>query len=378
MTASRARILAPALAMEGRSYRDNDMPEMAMAPCAMPQTAPAGPFIDLDAQPLTLAHMASAKPPTLAPAPDPDQKPDNGAAKLTPAFMRRILYLATTPAGQEPAYGRCQANLDGLGLRYGLGRFTQASGDLGRLLQAMANVDCDAFATTFGPDADFPEASAKELLAVTTAQPAAPGGLGADLPQLQPASGKLVWSKDWITRFKAAAKVPAFQAVQFKTTAQVYLLPLLRLAQQLGLNSEKGLALLAERAIQMGMARAVPALLAAVSPLKSDAMRTAALAHVAPGMTIEAFQKAEGLGDTPGLFGDETHARVLELLRSRKDAPVQMPSPQVMVDQIVSFFTSDSTQAGLVAAIAGNPALSLDLMDVSTPDMGQSADGTAP
>ncbi|WP_435205376.1 hypothetical protein [Tateyamaria sp. 1078] len=385
IAASRARILAPAVQAQSMGYRDNDTGDLcrsAPAPIPTPMPEPLtvdrpSDFVDLDASPLELAGMATqqAAPvpsaPASAPAPAPAPQPaPSGTATLTPALMRRILYLATTPAGQEPAYGRCQANLDGHGLRYGLGRFTQASGDLGRLLKEMHAADAAAFATAFGPADDFPEADPQALLTVTNTLPAASGGVGADLPQLQPVSGKLVWSKEWVARFKAAAKVPAFQAVQFKITAQVYLLPILSLAHQLGLNSEKGLALVVERVIQMGADRALPALLAAISPLKSDAMRTAALAHVAPGKTIETFQKEQGLGDTPGLFGVETHARVLALLRADKGAPVQMPTPQIMVEQIADFFGRDSAQSGLVAPIAKNADLSLDGLDVSAPDMG--------
>ena len=396
IAASRARILAPAVKAQGMGYRDNDMddstprsivPEMAATPA--PAVRPSG-FTDLDASPLELAgHVVPEAPvqvTSIAPVADtPPAQPDVPApaapapavpeTKLTPAFMRRILYLATTSAGQEPAYGRCQANIDGHGLRYGLGRFTQSSGDLGRLLRAMHDADPAAFAKTFGPADDFPEADPQELIKVTNNLPAAAGGVGANLPQMQPASGKLVWSKEWVSRFKAAAKVPAFQAVQFKTTAQVYLLPLLPFAKALRLNSEKGLAIMAERAIQMGVEPALTAIVAAVSPLKTDAMRTAALARIAPGKTIAQFQKDETLDDVIGHIGLRTHVRILERLGMDPLPPVQLPDVDQMIRQIMDYFLPDKANSGLVLDLIRNAALKLDQIDVSAPDMGDTNGG---
>ena len=239
----------------------------------------------------------------------------------------------------------------------------------------MQAADPAAFAATFGPAEDFPEADPQALLAVTNTLPAAPGGVGADLPQLQPVSGKLVWSKEWITRFKAAAKVPAFQAVQFKTTAQVYLLPILPLAKQLRLNSEKGLAMMVERVIHMGQDRALTAILQAISPLKTDAMRTAALAHVAPGQTIAEFQRAHGLPDVLGTWEVRTHIKVLELLGLDQVPPIPLPDYAQMSRDMLDFFLRDEPSAGFVVDIARNAALSMTQIDVSAPDMGDGQTG---
>ena len=267
--------------MSASSYRDRDMmpirPMSAPVPSsAVPSNpAPANPvaapvratpqpqrsvadpdcngsFEDLDAAPLNLSSEPPAEPSTpVAPAPasedvaptKPATPQPQASLSLTPAVMRRIILAATTAPNAAPAFGRAQANIGGRGLCFGIGRFCQIDGSLGVYLQACKDEDAAAFAASFTlKDQELSE----QLLQVCTSD--------SESGRMAPVGGQELWSRDWIAVFKEAAKQPAFQDMQFRAAAETLLIPLVDLADQMNMTSERALAMIVDRAVQTGVA----------------------------------------------------------------------------------------------------------------------------
>ncbi len=393
-------------------YRDNDMQprgimntqptelQLAQMPdeynCAL-EGGSAGGFTDLDSLPLTFgsAPEQSASHPDSRlspPVPDSVESSSSGSEPvsfspalpgaesvfenedaplvLDPPRMRRIIFLATTSPGDIPPFAKTQPNLGGVGLRYGLGRFAQLSGDLGRLLLAMRDTDPVTFDRIFGSDADFPDASAEELIAVTTALNS-PGAAADAAQNMQSVSGKPLWAPEWLRKFKAASKHAPFQDAQFFTAAQTALLPMLEFARDLGLDSEKGITLLTERAIQQGVSAAKEFIIAAAGPINTEALKREALVHLADdpnSATLSAFQAVHGLPDTAGRLDAVTHAALVGALRARGDSPIPLPS-QVMMFDLITRAAEKSSVPGLIAAIRGNGNLSEAPLSAAEPEM---------
>ncbi|MDJ0994553.1 MAG: hypothetical protein QNI90_13335 [Dinoroseobacter sp.] len=331
-------------------------------------------FLDLDIAPLSLSTVRNARDGlAIDPSPvedaedvlrssEPPAQSGEARASLDPPMMRRIIFHATADPETVPPFGKTQPNLAGEGLRYGIGRFTQKSGELGRLLFAMNDMDPDAFESAFGPHT-------QDLLSVTRAP--APQSTQDDLPNMAPVGGQPLWSAEWIARFKLAAQQPVFQDAQYLVAAQTKLLPLLDFARNLGLNSEKALSLLVERAIQLGVEQAKEFVATAAAPLRTDALKRAALVHVAANpdtATLSDFQAAKGLPDTSGRLDSDSHAALVAALRASGDSPVLLPSAEMMMDQIVAAAQASSLQ-GRVAAIRANPNLSEAPLSLSDPVM---------
>ena len=209
-----------------------------------------GSFEDLDAAPLNLSSEPPAEPSTPpAPAPgnvaqaEPATPLPQASLSLTPAVMRRIILAATTAPNAAPAFGRAQANIGGRGLCFGIGRFCQIDGSLGVYLQACKDEDAAAFASRFTlKDQDLSE----QLLQVCTSD--------SESGRIAPVGGQELWSRDWIAVFKEAAKHPAFQDMQFRAAAETRLIPLVDVADQMNMTSERALAMIVDRAVQTGVA----------------------------------------------------------------------------------------------------------------------------
>ncbi len=264
--------------MSASSYRDRDMmPIMQMSapvPSSAVPSSPApvnpveapvratpqpqrsvaepdcnGSFEDLDAAPLNLSSEPPAQPATPpAPAsedvapPEPATPQPQASLSLTPAVMRRIILAATTAPNAAPAFGRAQANIGGRGLCFGIGRFCQIDGSLGVYLQACKDEDAAAFAARLTlKDQDLSE----QLLQVCMSY--------SESGRMAPVGGQELWSRDWIAVFKEAAKHPAFQDMQFRATAETRLIPLVDVADQMNMTSERALAMIVDRAVQTGV-----------------------------------------------------------------------------------------------------------------------------
>lgn len=141
-------------------------------------------------------------------------------------------------SAHEGTYSSVQENLDGQGVSYGILQWTQRGGGLGEVLAAMRAADPAQFAQTFG--APWPE-----LLAATAAQ------------SLEPVAGALLWREPWLSRFRAAGRVPAFQAAQVRLASQgPYMRAAATIAGLLGVKTERAMALYFNRTVHQGAAGA--------------------------------------------------------------------------------------------------------------------------
>jgi hypothetical protein len=188
---------------------------------------------------------------------------------------------------------------------------------------------------------------------------------------LQPVSGKLLWEPVWIQRFKTAARHTPFQDMQFRVAAETYLLPMLPFARDLGIATERGLAMLTERAIQLGLVVAQEFVIAAAGPINTEALRHAALELVAEEpnrATLADFQQAAAINETPGQFGPLSHAALVAAVRAKGDGTVPLPSPEMMLDRIAQA-SARTELPGLIAEIRQNPTLSDTPLSEATPLM---------
>lgn len=248
-------------------------------------------------------------------------------------------YAAINPDGEfkgrfgrdHPYYQRAH-----MGLSYGIVPFTQDSGTLGQLLSAMHQRDSAYFETVFGPNW-------QELLQVTNAS--GPGSLETDSgrsARVQPVAGDDLWENGWLERFRLAGAHPPFQAAQNQLAAELFLEPALALGQRLGLASQRGVAMLYDRCAQMGVSQARHYVLEQLSPIRSEAQRSAALATLMADQeeaSLMAFQRAVGL-PADGQWNDLTHARLLGALRERqqqgREIPLVIPGYDEMLDTLVA------------------------------------------
>ncbi|MCB0208141.1 MAG: chitosanase [Anaerolineae bacterium] len=123
------------------------------------------------------------------------------------------------------------------GLRVGLTGFRQANGELGQLLKIMQRRDPSLLAVIMGQDIET-------LLQVTNA--------GNQEARLQPVGGQPLWHQSWQDKFRQAGQQPIFQAAQNEAAIELQFRPLLELARSLDLRTDRGLAVLYDRAIALG------------------------------------------------------------------------------------------------------------------------------
>jgi hypothetical protein len=181
-----------------------------------------------------------AKEPDYADEPAP---PGGGieATALDNSTIYRIVRTVAESHSGARLYGAWEADPD-LGLLYGLVLFPQASPLLGEALRLMKARDASAFAATFGPDAE-------ELLTVT----GAPDRAG----RLAPVGGEPLTSDAWRARFCAAGEVPAFWAAQNEVIIERQFRPMLGTVLNLGITTERSLAMAYDVVVARGLARGV-------------------------------------------------------------------------------------------------------------------------
>jgi len=247
----------------------------------------------------------------------------------------RDRYSAINPDGEyegrfgtsHPAYHRYH-----VGLSYGLIQFTQDSGLLGQLLVMMRDRDGQAFSQAFGGDPKI----LKQLIDVTTADGAAsrkaPDGRSA---RVQPVGGADLWREPWLSRFRQAGGHVPFQAAQNQLAAESFLDPMLKFAGWMGLDTERALAMVVDRAIQMGRGGATRWIISASGPIQTDALRGQALAALGHS-DLRRFQRATpGLG-ADGEFGPMSHAAMVAALRALgAKSPIPIPTREQVMDAMV-------------------------------------------
>lgn len=216
-----------------------------------------------------------------------------------------------------------------VGLSFGLIQFTQDSGGLGQLLRMMRERDPARFREIFGPDADA-------LVEVTNRS----GPSGREVPggrsvRVQPVGGADLWQEPWISRFRAAGAHPPFQAAQNELAVRRHVDPMLAFAAGFGLNTERALAMVVDRGIQMGTGGARRWLTEAIGPIRTDAQRQQALGALGQP-DLASFQRTAGVR-RDGDFGPLTHAAMVGALRRLGPAsPVPIPTRDQMLDAIVA------------------------------------------
>jgi hypothetical protein len=265
------------------------------------------------------------------------------SALLTIEAKRRIIEQVSRDVQGKPLYNAVNLNTEfsalknDAGLAYGIAQFDQDSGQLGRLLSMMNERDPGAFGQIFGPQAG-------ELLRVTNAPgPSSQEAPGVPCPRMQPVAGAIL-QKDpgWLDRFNQAAAHPPFIAAQNELAASLYLDPMLAFAAWLGLNTDRALAILLDRAIRRGIGDAQRWIMDSIGPVQAPAQRQQALAAL--GFTdLTSFQAATPGLQADGHWGHLTHAALVGALRRLgASSPIPIPSRDQMLD-------------GLVARSAGQP-----------------------
>ncbi len=218
-----------------------------------------------------------------------------------------------------------------VGLTYGFIQFTQDSGGLGRVLELMRDRDRAAFDRIFGPDADA-LVRITNLKGPSGAKLVAQGGRSV---RVAPVAGYDIWDPrgPWPARFKAAGAHDPFKAAQNELAVRMFLDPNLDFAAGLGLMTERALAVVVDRAIQMGSGGARGWIIKAVGPVRTDAQRQQALAALGRS-GIEDFQRSAGM-QPDAAFGPLTHAALVGALRGLgARSPIPMPTRGQLLGQI--------------------------------------------
>jgi hypothetical protein len=203
----------------------------------------------------------------------------------------------------------------------------------------MRDRDETAFRQIFGAHAD-------ELLQVTTAagppSSESPDGRSA---RTQRVGGFDVWDAYWITRFRQAGQVTAFQAAQNELAASAFLDPMVGFAGDLGLDTDRALTMVVDRSVQMGVAGARHWIIAATGPISTAALRQQALSAVGYD-DLASFQRAWDL-PPDGLWGPLTHAALVGALRQLgSGSPIPLPTVDQMLDSMVRRADADHAHWG--------------------------------
>jgi hypothetical protein len=343
-----------------------------MPPVEMPSPATQPPTTTTIAAP---SHFSDYSDDPAVPEPLPEVGPtlalDDVFTPTDPRHRLRVLdRVALVESGSERY--RAVAGDDRVGAAIGYVKFAQRYGALGHLLRVCLRRDRDAYLRLFGeanaaPAADFEVSAlpADNLLRVT---------LAADetarlAPVLPPGATvrALLWREPWLSLFRQAGEVVAFQEAQREVADQRFYLPYLDLLRWLGIDSVRGHAMFVDRAIQMGGGAAARWVVRIAGPIQSRNDLARVLAHLghADLRTFQA-QPPEGvtLPAADGVFGPFTHAALAAALRRRGDSPLPIRSEPEMLaalsteaDRQAPSSPTWRTAAQRLQALLADPAL---------------------
>ena len=148
--------------------------------------------------------------------------------------MTWLVNVISRTAAHEGDYSSVSPNRDGAGLAWGILQWTQASGNLGRLLASMATTDAATFSRIFG-------LSSRDLLAATAT------------PGLRSVGGAHLWDEPWLSRFRAAGSHLPFRAVQDRfAVGDQHMQAALKAARAIGVVTERSVAVAFDTAVQQG------------------------------------------------------------------------------------------------------------------------------
>jgi hypothetical protein len=164
----------------------------------------------------------------------------SGRSEARPSIRRRrrgmewIDRVIERVSEHEGRYDSLNRNTDGAGLSFGILQWAQKTGDLSKLLAAMYGMDAGAFRRIFGP-------AWLELLEATRK-----GELG-------PIDGAVLWREPWTSRFKEAGSHPPFQVAQRRLAQEgAHFQGALKVAEILGVATERAMALFFDTSVQQG------------------------------------------------------------------------------------------------------------------------------
>jgi hypothetical protein len=231
-------------------------------------------------------------------APDPETPEPAASATLDNREMYRIIRAVAAGHSGDDLYSSTVVQ-EGFGLCFGIALFSQASGHLGSVLRLMQRRDDSSFHDVFGPGAD-------ELLTVTNA--------ARREDRLGPVAGDNLGSNDWLARFRQAGSITAFQAAQNEEAIEALFRPILRVSRELGINTDRSLAMVYDRVITRGVGGGLRWVIGAAGPLRTSEQRMSALAAL-DFDDLKDFQRSTGWVPADGVFGPETHAALVGALR---------------------------------------------------------------
>jgi len=215
-----------------------------------------------------------------------------------------------------------------LGLSWGFVQFTQRSGAVGRVLQAVRRRELRTEERI--PDAQQMPAifgsAWQQLLDVT----------GAATPdaRLAPVDGAELWKDPWPDRFAKAGALDHVRAAQNEIAITDYLEPVIPVAGWLGVSRPRGIAMLLDRCIHMGVRGGLRWVMETVGPVRTDGDRAAALQTLGYA-DLKSFQAGvEGL-EADGKWGPRTHAAMVARLRELgASSPIPVPSPEEVLQAL--------------------------------------------
>jgi hypothetical protein len=235
-----------------------------------------------------------------------------------PQIYRIIRQVATADSGDQAYSAIFTDQHETHGLAFGLVLFTQASGRLGSVLRLMQRRDPALFVEVFGPHAD-------ELVLVTNS--------GSSAERLGAVAGEPLWADSWLTRFRQAGTLEPCQAAQNEEAIEGMFRPMLDIALDLGLSTDRALAMVFDRVVTQGLGAGLEWVVRSVGPVQTKTQRDYAL-NLLGAASIEAFQTSSGLKPT-SMFDVPTHAKLVAALRQQDLIP--LPSTQALVATLPAF-----------------------------------------
>jgi hypothetical protein len=152
---------------------------------------------------------------------------------------------------------------------------------------------------------------------------------------VQPVGGADLWREPWLSRFRQAGRHIPFQAAQNQLAAESFLDAMLKFTGWMGLDTARALAMVVDRAIQMGRAGAARWVISVAGPIQTEALRGRALAALGHG-DLRQFQRATPGLNADGDFGPMSHAAMVAALRALgAEAPIPIPTREQVMDAMV-------------------------------------------
>lgn len=224
-----------------------------------------------------------------------------------------------------------------VGLSWGLLLFTQRSGAIARVVRLAKQREDDALrdpaAAASVPDSERMHALfGPDLEALLEWANAAAHDDSADV-RLAPVAGAPLWQSPWLDRFRRAGAVGYVQAAQNQVAVEDYFDAALPYALALGLDTARGLAVLVDRLIHMGVGAGGSWIMAQAGPIRSESDRERALEQVGFARDLAGFQRSRSLDPTG--WDARTHAELVRALREQGSRVIAMPDrldPQVFAD----------------------------------------------